>query len=98
MDVDLIVPGHGPLAGKDAVRELRSYFEYVQAEARTRFEAGMTALEAARDISLDRYADWGESERLVVNVQAVYNELGPGREQPNPVELFGQMAELAAAP
>lgn len=95
MDVDVIVPGHGPLATKDAVRELRSYFEYVEAEARKRFEAGMTALEAARDISLDRYADWGEAERLVVNVNAVYEQLSPTAEPANPVELFGQMAEFA---
>jgi cyclase len=98
MDVDVIVPGHGPLAGKEAVRELRSYFEYVETQARKRFEAGMSPLEAARDISLDRYADWGEAERLVVNVQAVYSELSPGREPANPIELFGQMAELAATP
>jgi cyclase len=98
MDVDVIVPGHGPVADKEAVRELRSYFEYVEAEARKRFEAGMTALEAARDIGMDRYADWGESERLVVNVQAVYNELAPDGEPPNPVELFGQMAEFAGGP
>jgi cyclase len=98
MDVDVIVPGHGPVADKEAVRELRSYFEYVEAEARERFEAGMTALEAARDIGMDRYADWGESERLVVNVQAVYNELAPDGEPPNPVELFGQMAEFAGGP
>jgi cyclase len=98
MDVDVIVPGHGPLADKDAVRELRSYFEYVESEARKRFEAGMSPLEAARDISLDRYADWGEAERLVVNVDAVYRELSPSDTPANPVELFGQMAELAKAP
>ena len=75
MDVDVIVPGHGPLADKYAVRELRSYFEYIEAEARKRFEAGMTALEAASDIALDKYADWGDPERVVVNVDAVYREL-----------------------
>ena len=95
MEVDVIVPGHGPLADKHAVRELRSYFEYIEAEARKRFEAGMTPLEAARDIALDRYAGWGESERVVVNVAAVYRELSESDEPSNPIELFGQMAELA---
>jgi cyclase len=93
--VDVIVPGHGPLADKEAVRELRSYFEYVQTEARKRFEAGMTPLEAARDISLDKYARWGEAERIVVNVDAVYRELSESDEPSNPIDLFGQMAELA---
>jgi glyoxylase-like metal-dependent hydrolase (beta-lactamase superfamily II) len=95
MELDVIVPGHGPLADKQAVRELRSYFEYVEAEARKRFEAGMTALEAARDIALDKYSRWGEAERMVVNVDAVYRELSQSDDAANPIELFGQMAELA---
>jgi len=95
MDVDVIVPGHGPLADKKAIRELRSYFEYIEAEARKRFEAGMSALEAARDIALDRYASWGDPERMVVNVDAVYRELSESTEPGNPIELFGQMAQLA---
>ena len=33
MDVEVIVPGHGPLAGPDAVRELKAYFEYLYSEA-----------------------------------------------------------------
>src|ERR1700682_2833685 len=68
MDVDVIVPGHGPLADKAAVREQRDYFEYLIAEARPRFEAGMTPLQAAREIALDRYAAWGEGERVVVTL------------------------------
>jgi glyoxylase-like metal-dependent hydrolase (beta-lactamase superfamily II) len=95
MELDIIVPGHGPLADKQAVRELRSYFEYVEVEARKRFKAGMTPLEAARDIALDRYSSWGEAERMVVNVDAVYRELSERDDAANPIELFAQMAELA---
>ena len=32
----------------------------------------MTALQAARSISLERWADWGERERLVVNIANIY--------------------------
>jgi cyclase len=95
MDVDVIVPGHGPLADKGAVRELRSYFDYVYDAAHERYERGMSALEAARDISLDRYAAWGEGERLVVNVDAVYRELRDDHSPRDVLALFGQMAELA---
>jgi cyclase len=95
MDIDVIVPGHGPLADKQAVRDLRSYFEYIEAEARKRFDAGMTASQAARDIALDKYARWGEAERVVVNVDAVYRDLSGSDDPANPIELFGQMAELA---
>lgn len=96
MDVDVIVPGHGPLADKHAVRELRSYFEYVEAEARKRYEAGMSPLEAARDMANDRYAAWSEAERMVVNVEAVYRELRGDEGPVNTIEMLGQMAELAA--
>ena len=96
LDVDVIVPGHGPLADLDAVRELRAYFEYLYAEARACRAEGMTPLQAARSISLQRWADWGESERLVVNIANIYGELSPEAEQLNPLAAFELMAELAS--
>jgi cyclase len=97
LDIDVIVPGHGPLAGLDAVRELKAYFEYLYSEARARYAEGMTALAAARSISLERWADWGESERLVVNIANIYGELAGDPEPLNPLAAFQQMAELARA-
>src|SRR6516165_3228632 len=76
LDAATVVPGHGPLATPGAVRDLKGYFEYLLAEARVRFDAGMTPLDAARDIELGPYAGWGEGERLVVNVQALYRDFG----------------------
>ena len=98
MDVDVIVPGHGPVAAPGAVRELKAYFEYLYAEARARRAEGLTALQAARSISLDRWADWGERERLVVNVASIYSELSGEPAPINPLEAFQQMAELARSP
>jgi cyclase len=97
LEVDVIVPGHGPLAGLDAVRELKAYFEYLYGEARARHADGMTALQAARSISLDRWADWGDSERLVVNIANIYGELDGDHEPVSPLAAFQQMAELARA-
>ncbi|MGH9114418.1 MAG: MBL fold metallo-hydrolase, partial [Acidimicrobiales bacterium] len=71
-----VVPGHGPLATPSAVAELKGYFEWLTTEARSRFDAGMAASDAARDIRLGPYAGWGEAERLVVNVQALYRDFG----------------------
>ena len=93
MDLEVIVPGHGPLAGPDEVRELKAYFEYLYSEARARHAAGMTALQAARSISLERWADWGEAERLVVNIDNIYRELEGDPEPLNPLQAFEQMAE-----
>lgn len=100
MDLDVIVPGHGPLADQGSVRELKAYFEYLYEQARVRHAEGMTSLEAARSISLDRWADWGEGERLAVNIATIYSELSEEAEPLNPLEAFEQMAALArpAAP
>ena len=95
MDPELIVPGHGPLAGTDAVRELKAYFEYLYEQARRCRAEGMTALEAARAIALDRWADWGDPERLVVNVDNIYRELEGDQQPTNPLVAFEQMATLA---
>jgi glyoxylase-like metal-dependent hydrolase (beta-lactamase superfamily II) len=95
MDVAVIVPGHGPLAGLEAVRELKAYFEYLYAEARTSHAEGMTPIQAARSISLQRWADWGEPERLVVNIANIYGELSEDVEPLNPLAAFEGMAELA---
>jgi cyclase len=95
MDVEVIVPGHGPLAGLGAVRELKAYFEYLYAEARASHAQGMTPLQAARSISLARWADWGDAERLVVNIANIYSELSGDQEPLNPLTAFEWMAELA---
>ena len=89
-----IVPGHGPVATPAAVADLKGYFEYLTAEARTRYDAGMSPLDAARDIDLRPYRAWGEAERVAVNVHALYRDFGA--ELPtDALTLLGAMAELA---
>ena len=97
MGAETVVPGHGPVSGKAAVAELKDYLQYLSEEARLRFEAGLSPLDAARDIDLSQYRDWGESERVVVNVAAVYRELDPSAPAPSVIELFSDMAELASS-
>jgi glyoxylase-like metal-dependent hydrolase (beta-lactamase superfamily II) len=95
MDVDVIVPGHGPLAQLEAMRELKAYFEYLYAQTRERHAAGMSPLEAARSIEADRWLQWGSRERIVVSIANIYAELDGDSEPPNPLIAFEQMAELA---
>lgn len=91
-DVEVVVPGHGPIADKSAVRGLKSYLQYVRDESRKRYDAGIGFEEAARDISLDSFAGWTDPERIVVNVYACYREF---TREPNPLAvpaLFERMA------
>ena len=74
MDVDLIVPGHGPLGGKKELREMRSYLMLVRREAKKRFQLGMSPEEAARDVKLGIYARWREPERILPNIMRLYQE------------------------
>jgi glyoxylase-like metal-dependent hydrolase (beta-lactamase superfamily II) len=96
MDLDVIVPGHGPITDKQAVRELQAYFAYLYEQARACLAEGMTPLQAARTISLDRWAEWGERERLVVNIANIYAELSEDAEPLDPLAAFQQMAELSS--
>jgi cyclase len=90
----IVVPGHGPLAGPDAVADLKGYFEYLSVEARRRFDTGMSATDAARDIDLGPYSGWSEDERVVVNVGCLYREFGA--EMPSDVgSVMDQMAVWA---
>jgi cyclase len=95
MDVETIVPGHGPITNKHGVAQLKSYFEYIYDETRKRFEAGMPASEASQDIQMDRYATWTDGERIAVNVASIYRELSGETESPNVLALFSMMAALA---
>ena len=97
LDVDTVVPGHGPLAGKDSVREAAAYLRFVHERASVTFAAGLEPAEAARVIAREdagRFSDLPESERLVANVYAVYGELDPTRATVVAPQLFGCMAEL----
>src|SRR5262245_47749470 len=78
MDVESIVPGHGPLTDKNGVRRLREYLDYISREARKRYDAGMASFEAAQDIALDDYSNWGDAERIAVNVNSLYREFSGG--------------------
>ncbi|HEY1632590.1 MAG TPA: MBL fold metallo-hydrolase [Rhizomicrobium sp.] len=94
MDVDTIVPGHGPVTDKAGVAGLRGYLAYVRDAARERFDAGMGAFECARSIALDDYAGWGDGERIAVNVAALYREWGSKDTPADAATLFGWMAQL----
>ncbi len=90
----VVVPGHGPLATPAAVAELKEYFEFLTREARLRFEAGLTPMEAARDIDLGPYSGWTEAERLVANLHALYRDFGSDLPA-DALTLMGEMALFA---
>jgi len=95
MDVETIVPGHGPVTDKKGVAAIKAYWEYTTAEARKRFDDGMTPFDAAKDIDLGPYGAWGEKERIAINVSTLFQEFGYDAAPPDVIDLFTQMADLA---
>ncbi len=90
---ETIVPGHGPVTDLAGVREVRAYFEYCRAEARVRYDAGMDLATASADVSLDRWADWGDPERIVTVLDSCYREFA-GASEPTPMtDLCVTMAD-----
>jgi len=97
MDVDVIVPGHGPITDKAGVQRVADYLAFVDGEARKRFDAGLPVREAALDIALGDYAAWGDAERIAVNVDSLYREYRRDGVVTPVIELFALMAEVRDA-
>ena len=94
LEVDTVVPGHGPITDLSGIREMREYLEWLTGEARARYEAGLTVEEAARDVSLEAYRSWLDAERVYVNVHSLYREFSGNCEPPEILEMFAGMARL----
>ena len=99
LDVDTVVPGHGPVSTVESLGAVTEYLEALVEDAGDRHAAGMPVDDAVLDIA--RSPGWQrriaapEAERLAANVRAVYRELDPAATVVSPPELFGCMGELA---
>jgi len=92
----VLVPGHGPVTDQSGLSDLRRYLVHVREQARERFDAGMDETQAADDIDLSDFADWGDPERIVANVSAAYREFEPALPHKSVPELMLAMADWRA--
>ncbi|WP_129782326.1 MBL fold metallo-hydrolase [Peristeroidobacter soli] len=70
----IVVPGHGPVCGLDAVAQMKAYLEYMRSESKRCFEKGLTSLQASEQIDLGPYGTWRAPARLYLNVERAYRE------------------------
>ena len=94
LDVDVVVPGHGPVTDKSAIVTMRGYLQFVYDETFKRYQAGMTPLEAAYDIPLGHYAKWDDADRLVVTVSALYGEFSGKDLHGDFIPFFAEMSRM----
>jgi cyclase len=78
-DAEVIVPGHGPPCRADIIDMAGEYLRFVQETARQAMEAGVSPLDAARQVDLGPYAELTDPERIVGNLHRAFEECAGGR-------------------
>jgi cyclase len=105
MDINSIIPGHGPITDKEGVHQLRDYWTFLDNAVRQRHEMGMSAKNAAYDIARSSafthrsFAQWDSPERMMVNIYTLYRWLQGRTDHPKVFErvrILAQQAEFAA--
>jgi cyclase len=74
LDVEVIVPGHGPVGSKKELALTRAYLALMAREAKLRHAAGMSPGRAAADIDIGPFAAWTNPERNAWNAVRLYAE------------------------
>jgi cyclase len=96
LDVDVVVPGHGPLTDKKGVQATKAYFETLRKAVREGRAAGASQEEIARDLYARGYEGWAEGSRVTVNVDTVARQLAKDTSPRDPLTLLAKMARLEA--
>ncbi len=96
MDVEVIVPGHGPISTKQDVRRMRDYLLDISEKARPLYEQGVDFLDAAYKIELGDYRDWNDAERVIVTMQTLYDDFENAPERPAhaPIPYYELMKDM----
>jgi glyoxylase-like metal-dependent hydrolase (beta-lactamase superfamily II) len=77
LDVDVVVPGHGPITDKAGVREMLNWIIYLRDQAKARYDAGLGVEETVRDIAVYfPISEWIDAERIASNVNLLFREFG----------------------
>jgi len=88
-----IVPGHGGVAGPELIDEVLGYLRFVTSSAVAAREAGLSPLDAARELDLGPYADLLDAERIVGNLHRAYAELD-GAPPGAPIDILAALTDM----
>ncbi len=97
LNVDTVLPGHGPVSTLAGVDAMRKYWMFVRAATRRHFDRGRSASSAARRIVWSDefrespFAKWDGQERIMVNVHSIYRRL---MGQKGPVGALGRLSVM----
>ncbi len=89
LDVDVVCPGHGAMAGKDLLATQKRYFVELRREVRKGIDEGLSAAEVAGRFDPPWYKAWTTVKPPGDNVKHVYGELTGGVAPWDLAEDFG---------
>ncbi|HEX2908913.1 MAG TPA: MBL fold metallo-hydrolase [Phototrophicaceae bacterium] len=101
LDVDTIVPGHGPITDKAGVQQVKDYWTFVQAAVRQQYEAGRSPEQAAQEIALSAafqeqfFAAWNSPERIMTSTHTIYRQLNGQTTPPSVPQLINILRKQA---
>jgi cyclase len=75
-DVDIVCPGHGPLARRDVLAKQQRWFKELRAAVKAGIDAGKEPEDIAKGIDMPWHKDWTgiEASERLDNVKHVYDE------------------------
>jgi cyclase len=75
LDVKLVLPGHGPIAGKELLEKQKRYFVELRAQVKAGIEAGKTFEDIRKGLDLPWFKEWTTVTPPVENVKYVYDDM-----------------------
>jgi cyclase len=96
MEPDVVVCGHGPVAGPAVFDTAEEYLRWIVRLAERGIAAGLPPLDLARETELGKFGELLDPERIVGNLHRAYAELrGEVLSAPlDVVGIFGEMVEF----
>jgi len=90
MDVEIFIPGHGPIGTKEDVKDMKDILSFIVNVADKAYATGErdpVAL-AYRTKIPEKWTTYGEQERLVMNFCSYWKEIDSSYQMPQVFELL----------
>src|SRR5580692_7037268 len=94
-DAEVLVPGHGPPCRPPLIDTVGEDLRFVQDTAAETTRAGLSPLDAARQLDLGPYASLTDPERIVGNLHRAYAECA-GARPGDPIDVPAAFADMIA--
>ena len=83
------------MSGPELIDDVLGYLRFVLAAAKSAAGAGLSPLDAARELDLGPYSEWLDPERIVGNLHRALAEL-EGAPQGAPIDVAAALTDMVA--